>query len=534
MPPGRRSPPPGELFIGIDAGTSVVKAVAFDRTGRQVGIASLPNRYRNGEGGAVVQVPGHAWDDCAAVLRTLGELVEGLAGRTAAIGVTGQGDGTWLVGADDEPVGTAWLWLDARAAPTVRRLLDAPSERARFEATGTGLSTCQQGAQLAHMLATVPDALARAEVALHCKDWLYLKLTGVRATDPSEASFTFGDFRTRAYDDAVIDALGLSGQRRLLPEIVDGSVLAHPLSGDAAVATGLRAGTPVSLGFVDMVCTALGAGVHTGAAATACSVIGSTGVHLRSVDARDVRLSAPADGPGTGYVLLLPVPGRVTQVQSNMAATLNIDWLLGLAGALVEELGGSVPHGELVDRMDGWLAATEPGTLLYHPYISSAGERGPFMNADARASFLGLCQEHGFPHLVRAVVEGLGLAARDCYAAMGPLPAELRLTGGATRSAALRGVLAASVGVPVRVSSRQETGAVGAAMMASVAVGRHASMHDCIADWVTPLLGEPEAPDPELARALERRYPVYADARRALAPVWAALSRPATTSAERT
>ena len=69
---------------------------------------------------------------------------------------------------------------------------------------------------------TAPELLDRAEVALHCKDWLYLKLTGVRATDPSEASWTFGDFRTRAYDDAVIEALGLSRRRGLLPEIVDG------------------------------------------------------------------------------------------------------------------------------------------------------------------------------------------------------------------------------------------------------------------------------------------------------------------------
>ena len=106
--------------------------------------------------------------------------------------------------------------------------------------------------------------LDRAEVALHCKDWLYLNLTGVRATDPSEASWTFGNFRTRAYDDTVIAALGLGHRRGLLPEIVDGTRVTHPLTAAAAAATGLRPGTPVSLGYVDMVMTALGAGVHTG------------------------------------------------------------------------------------------------------------------------------------------------------------------------------------------------------------------------------------------------------------------------------
>ena len=118
---------------------------------------------------------------------------------------------------------------------------------------------------MAQMERTAPELLDRAEVALHCKDWLYLNLTGVRATDPSEASWTFGNFRTRRYDDTVIEALGLTRRRGLLPEIVDGTEVTHPLTGDGgARRPGCSAGTPVSLGYVDMVMTALGAGVHTG------------------------------------------------------------------------------------------------------------------------------------------------------------------------------------------------------------------------------------------------------------------------------
>ena len=92
---------------------------------------------------------------------------------------------------------------------------------------------------MAQMERTAPELLDRAEVALHCKDWLYLNLTGVRATDPSEASWTFGNFRTRAYDDTVIEALGLGARRGLLPEIVDGTEVTHPLT--AAAARGDRA-----------------------------------------------------------------------------------------------------------------------------------------------------------------------------------------------------------------------------------------------------------------------------------------------------
>ena len=139
-----------DILIGIDSGTSVVKAVAFDLAGEadRLGLGAEPLRHRRRRGGDASR-SARTWADCVQAIRGLGEKVEGLARRTAAIAVTAQGDGTWLVGAGDAPVGDAWLWLDARAAPSVERLSRGPMERARFEATGTGLNTCQQGAQMA-------------------------------------------------------------------------------------------------------------------------------------------------------------------------------------------------------------------------------------------------------------------------------------------------------------------------------------------------------------------------------------------------
>lgn len=510
-----------DVLIGIDAGTSVIKAVAFDLQGRQLAESAVPNRYHSGDDGTSTQPLGQTWDDCVKALRGLHEKLPDLAMRVAALSVTGQGDGTWLVGRNNAPVSDAWLWLDARAAPTVERLASHDADRARFEATGTGLNTCQQGSQMAHMDHYHPELLDRAEVALHCKDWLYLNLTGIRATDPSEASFTFGNFRTRQYDDTVITALGLSGRRNLLPEIIDGTQITHPLTQEAAELTGLKAGTPVSLGYVDMVMTALGAGVYGGAGDVACSTVGSTGVHLRAVRAENVMLNEQS----TGYVICLPIPGIVTQVQTNMAATLNLDWVLNIAAGVLSDLGQTVNHRDLVGHIEGWLTQSRPGQMVYHPYISEAGERGPFVNADARAGFVGLNANHRFPDLVRAVAEGLGMAMRDCYAAMGPLPSELRLTGGATRSKELRGILSASLNAPVRVSDRAEAGAAGAAMMAAVANGVYPDMESCINDWVTPLLGEAEAPDPELVGAYNQLYPAFEASRKALPPIWDLLSK---------
>ncbi len=505
-----------DVIIGIDTGTSVIKAVAFDLAGRQLALEAVPNAYQTGSDGSATQSLQQTWQKCAHVLRGLATKLERLAERTAAIAVTAQGDGTWLVGKSDEPVADAWLWLDARAAPTVQRLVQGGQNRPRFEATGTGLNTCQQGSQLAHMARHHPELVASAEVALHCKDWLYLKLTGVRATDPSEASFTFGNFRTRAYDDVVIDALGLHQQRHLFPEVIDGTTTTFPLTAAAAAETGLRQGTPVSLGFVDMVMTALGAGVYTDQSGAACSVVGSTGVHMWAVRAEDVILNAQ----GTGYIIALPIPGLVTQVQTNMAATLNLDWVLGLAADVLKDFGRNPTHKDIVARIDSWLERTTPATLLYHPYISDAGERGPFVDAQARASFIGLSSNHHYAHLVRAVAEGMSLAMRDCYQTMGPLPREVRLSGGATRSAALRQIIAATLNASVRVSRREEAGAAGAAMMAAVAIGAYASMEDCIAEWVTPLLGDAELPLRELSRTYETLFPAYQQARTALSPIW--------------
>lgn len=509
-----------DIIIGIDAGTSVIKAVAFDLRGRQLAASAVPNRYHSGANGSATQSLAQTWDDCAAALRGLSDKVDRLASRTAALSVTAQGDGTWLVGKNNAPVGDAWLWLDARAAPTVARLADTPANRARFEATGTGLNTCQQGTQMAHMDAHMPEALNSAEVALHCKDWLYLNLTGIRATDPSEASFTFGNYRNRAYDDGVIAALGLTHRSNLLPEILDGTQTTHPLTVEAAQQTGLRAGTPVSLGYVDMVMTALGAGVYGGTGDVACSTVGSTGVHMRAVRWQDVHLNAE----GTGYVICLPVPGVVTQVQTNMAATLNLDWVLGLAADALRDFGQEVSHRDLVARIEGWLAGSRPGQITYMPYISEAGERGPFVNANARAGFTGLSLNHRYPDLVRAVAEGLGHAMRDCYTAMGKLPGELRLTGGAARSKGLRGILSAAIQATVRVSDREEAGAAGAAMMAAVAIGAYPDMDACIAEWVTPLLGQAEPPDPALIAAYDRIFPAFTAARRGLVPAWNALA----------
>ncbi|TPL22670.1 MULTISPECIES: FGGY-family carbohydrate kinase [unclassified Mesorhizobium] len=510
-----------DLLIGIDAGTSVIKSIAFDTKGRQIAAAATPNHYETLPGGGAEQDLACTWADAAATLRQLADKVPDLASRTIAIAVTGQGDGTWLIDGKGEPVAKGWLWLDARAAGVVEEIRARPEDRLRFEKTGSGLAACQQGSQFVFMKRNMPEMLDKAATAFHCKDWLYFKLTGERATDPSEGTFTFGDFRTRDYSEDVLDVLGVADLRHLLPPVTDGTRHSAGLSQAAAAATGMLAGTPVVLGYVDVVCTALGAGLLDRERKPGCTIIGSTGMHMRLAETPDdVQLNEAA----TGYTMAMPAPGVFAQMQSNMAATLNIDWVLGLASGILASQGITRSNGEMIALVDAWIAASQPASLLYQPYVSEAGERGPFVDANARAGFVGISSRHGYADLVRAVFEGLAFAARDCYAAMGPLPREIRLTGGAARSPALRKILGAAVGADIRTSQREEAGAAGAAMIAAVCVGLYKSMDECVAEWVTPLLGEAEPSDRDLAAIYDRMTPSYMLAHQALRPVWRAMA----------
>lgn len=506
-----------DVLIGIDAGTSVIKSVAFTLDGEQLADCSVPNIYSTLDNAGVEQDMLLTWQSTVKTLQGLTQKVPDLAQRTAAIAVTGQGDGTWLIDKHGEPVSDAWLWLDGRAVDLVDTFKASGRDPLRYSKTATGLAACQQGAQLMWMKAYAPELLARTHVACHCKDWLYFKLTGELVTDPSEGTFTFGDFRQRCYSDTVIGQLELENYKHLLPPMLNGTSESHPLHAGAAAAADLLAGTPVVLGYVDVICTALGAGLYDPVKSPGCTIVGSTGMHMylaRSPD--DVVLSDEQ----TGFVMAMPIAGCYAQMQSNMASTLNIDWLMDVAHDLLAEFDVECSRADLVSMIESWMSRANVGEILYQPYISEAGERGPFIDGAARAGFVGLSTQHRFPDLVLAVVEGLAFAARDCYQAMGKVPSEIRLTGGAARSKSLRSVFGAVLGAPLRTCSRNEAGAAGAAMMAAVNIGHYQSMDECVSKWVEPLLAEPEMADSAIVDQYSGVFPSYLSAREALRPVW--------------
>jgi erythritol kinase (D-erythritol 1-phosphate-forming) len=506
-----------EIVIGIDAGTSVIKSVAFAIDGTQLASAVIANSYTILPNGGAEQDMARTWADTATTLIQLTEKIPNLASRLIAISVTGQGDGMWLIDKSGEPVAPAWLWLDARATNVVDEFTSSEHYKDHFSRTGTGVNVCQMSVQLAWMHRHRPNVLAKASQAFHCQDWIYFKLTGDRRTDPSQANFTFGNYKTREYDLSILDQLGAGVAKPLVTPVVDGVTQCGTLTPAAATATGLKSGTPICLGYVDVLCTGLGGGLFDTSGQSGCTIVGSTGMHMRlQPSLSKVKLNEEM----SGYTMAFPAPGMVAQIQSNMASTLNIDWLLDMAIGILTDNGVTRSRGDLLKGLDEKVLSRQAAKTMFHPYISKAGERGPFMEPTARALFNGLDSTTDYFDLMRGVFEGLAFAARDCYAAMGDIPIEVRITGGAARSKALRIILSSVLGARLRNVSRDEAGAAGAAMIATVQQKRFANLEDCAAVWVSPLLGVAMEPDHDLQKLYDGAFATYVATRKTMRPIW--------------
>lgn len=498
-----------DLILGVDAGTSVIKAVVFSVDGDELAVAARANRVDHGPGGRAEQDMDATRDALFAVLGELVLRLPDLPQRATALALTGQGDGTWLIDRDGRPVGPAILWLDGRSGELVRRWREEGRAERIAAITGTALNASQQGPQLAWLATHEPARLASAERALHCKDWLHFCCTGEHGTDLAEGLFTYGNPRTLAYDDEVLGWLGLRPWKRLLPPIVDGRRRHAALNEAAARACGLPAGLPVVLAPMDVPSTALGAGIYAPDRRVGCSILGSTGMHARLYRTLD---EVPPIAAQQRYLWPFAVPGSFQGSVSHMAATLNLDWLCDRVAEASALTGGAVlPRAELLARLEALAADAEPGSAMFHPFICDNGERGPFNEPLARAQFTGLSSRTTLAGLARAVWEGIAFATRDCYEALGHLPEEIRLTGGAARSTLLREILADVMGCPVRVSRRGEAGAAGAAIVGAVSIGRARDVTELTPRWVDAQL-EPDCTRPG---AQQRRYAALFEAYRA-------------------
>lgn len=434
----------GPVVVGVDIGTTVTKAVAFDADGTPLARTAQPTVLHRVADGCYEQDVDQVVDS---VHRVLAELVATLDRPVATVGLTAQGDGLWLVDADARPVRPAISWMDGRAAPLVEQWADKGLLDYAHQRTGNMLFPGASGPLLAWLDRHEPDTLDRAHTAAYCKDVVLQRLTGVRATDPSDASVPFLDPRTRRYDDELLAACGLSRRRRLLAPVLPAPTGA--LTAASAALTGLPAGTPVTAGPYDLPASAWGAGVD--GVGDGLLILGTTLACQVLTDRPDQH------GEPSGFVLNTWQPDRWLRALPAMVGTAALDWALRLVGADLSELPVLLAEG----RSDG---------LTVLPYLAESGERAPFVAPRARGRVDGLHLGTRPADLVRAVCEAVAYSARHCLTSAG-LDGQLTACGGGVASPAWAQILADVLDQPVRVLAGQEIGARGAALAAAGAAG---------------------------------------------------------------
>jgi erythritol kinase len=480
-----------DLLIGLNAGATAIRAVAFDARGREVATAELPLPVAWREDGGAEQELGVVWQRSAEVLRQLADQTPGLMRRTLGLAITGEAGGTWLIDEDGDPVGAAWLPIDARAATVVREWCQSGIASEVCRITGVAPTAASQSAQLAWLQRSRPEVLAQAVTALHGKDWLYFCCTGERATDPAEAIGTYGDLRQGDYDWRVLELTGLLELDALLPEVTDGRHRQGGLGRAAAAASGLMPGTPVVLGPVDQIAAALASGLGAGQTEIGCTILGAAASHMRVADGRE-------DDGESRSVLRLPT-GELASIVSGGPGLAGLHWLVGTCEQLLADAGLiGFSRAEFAGLLERKAAAAPPRSCRFEAFEAAAdgaGQCPPF----ARARFHELSTRTDLYGMMRAVYEALAMAARGGYARLGGRPSEVRLAGEGSGSALCRAVIAACVGTPVRPLHRRDPAAAGAALFAAVALGLYRGFEDAREAWVEPHLGAPEPVDPALA-----------------------------------
>ena len=474
-------PVPAEVMVGLDVGTTGVKAAAFapGSSWRRVAIR---------EYGLLQPAPGQEVQDPRAILTAAGDaLAECVAASRGAdvlaVSLTTAMHGLLGLDAQMQPLTRLITWADARALEEARALHRSGQATELHRRTGVPVHPMSPLTKLMWFARHEPGTLAQARWWAGLKDYILAWLTGRLVTELSSASGTgLLDMATRAWSPEAIELAGVSA--RQLPEILPTTAVLS-LTPAAAALTGLPAGTPVVTGAADGPVGNLG----TGAIAP-----GVAGLSLGTSGAVRMAVAQPCvDTRGALFCYALTdaiwvVGGAI----SNGGGI--VRWAGRALAPDVQAAGGDPAVLEL--------AAGAPAGgdgLVMLPYLLA--ERAPLWDPSLPGAYLGLRREHTRAHLVRAAVEGVAMQLRAIVERLDEIQpvTAVRATGGALRSQLWRQVLAAALDRPLSIVGDAEGTALGAAALGLVAIGRAPSPMDAVAQ-----LSDPDAAPPEpVARAPE-------------------------------
>ncbi len=458
------------LLLGLDVGTSSVKAVLYDVEARRIAAAAgheyplLKPRIDQAE-----QNPDDWWQ--AAIVVTRRALDSAGRRDVAAIGFSGQMHGTVLIDAARRPVRPAIIWADQRSADECARLVASIGSDAYTQTAGTLPAAGFMGPTLLWLLRHEPESLRRAQTVIFPKDYVRLQMTGDLATDISDAAGSgILDVGAGRWASHIIEAVGLP--ENLLPPIAPSAQVMGQLRQEAADALGLDAGIPVVAGCGDQPAQAVANGlIAPGAASITLGSGGQVCIPLRPA------ADAPLKTDPRCHVFNHALPGMYYILGATLSAGLSLRWLRGV----LRDESAELSYADL-NREAGEIAPGAEG-ILFLPYLS--GERTPHMDAHARGAFIGLSYHHGRGHLVRAVMEGVALALRQALEVGLTLSSPVTSligAGGGLEDALWRQIMADITGLPIHMSALTEHAGTGAAWLAGVGAQVYASADQACAE----------------------------------------------------
>lgn len=466
------------MYLGIDIGTSSVKAVILEERGAIASQASAPLEVSRPAPGFSEQEPESWWQ---ATLAAIASLPRDARAAVRALGLSGQMHGATLLDARDRPLRPAILWNDGRSARECADLeRRAPAARA---ITGNIIMPGFTAPKLLWVARHEPETFRRTRCVLLPKDYVRLRLTGEKVSDLSDASGTaWLDVGKRDWSDALLAATDLN--RSHMPRLVEGSSPSAALTPGAAEQLGLPQ-VVVAGGGGDNAASAVGLGVVR--PGQAFLSIGTSGVLFVVTD----RFRPNPERAAHAFCHCLP--HRWHQMSVMLSASSALDWAAQLTGET------DLPRLVQAAQRRG-LGRHSP---FFLPYLS--GERTPHNDPNFRGVFFGIRADTIAADLAAAVLEGVAFAfadGLDVLTEQGGEIGQVSVTGGGARLPYWGEVIAAALGRPLTYHSGGELGgALGAARLARLALGGEREESVC----APPPIERIVQPDPALASLLASR-----------------------------
>jgi xylulokinase len=439
-------------FLGIDTSTTGSKALLIDEHGEVVTVASSPHTLQTPRPLWSEQDPHEWWGAVSASIKSVLESA-GISGeQIGAVGLTGQMHGLVLLDEAGKVLRPAILWNDQRTQGQCDQIHARIGKEKFIQITGNVALTGFTAPKILWVKENEPDVYAKTKHVLLPKDYIRYKLTGEYALDKADGAGTvLFDLKSRDWSDEVLTALEIP--RAWMPETFEGPECTGHISQEASSLTGLKVGTPVVAGGGDQAAQAVGVGaVEPGIVGL---TVGTSGVVFATTP------SALIEPEGRLHAFCHAVPGLWHFMGVMLSAAGSLQWYR-------DSLAPEMSFDDLLREAKTVPAGSEG--LQFLPYLS--GERTPHPDPLARGAFIGLTLRHKRGHMTRAVLEGVSFGLKDSFtliqnAGLGAIT-QVRASGGGTKGALWRQILASVLEAELVTVNTTEGAAYGAALLAGV------------------------------------------------------------------